>query len=245
MTIEARALVKSFGGTPAVAGVSFLIEPGSITGLLGLNGAGKTTTMRLLSGTLTPDSGTSWIAGHCVQRERRLALSRLGYLPEAAQGFHDLTPREFLLSVGRLRGLDDLGCRSAIDRIAADLNLTSHLDLTLRTLSKGWRQRAWLAQTLLHAPGALVLDEPTDGLDPGEKLALHRVLRRTAADKAILVSTHILEEADAVCDRIIIMAGGRVRVDAPLAALKAEHGSLAAAFARLASANPSEAPLLA
>ncbi len=246
MTIEVDALAKSFGPVAAVAGVSFRIEAGSIVGLLGHNGAGKSTTMRLICGCLTPDRGTARIAGHCVRSERDSALSRLGYLPEAAQGFHDLTPREFLLSIGGMRGLSGAdGAAAAVERVAADLNLTSHLDRCMRSLSKGWRQRAWLAQALLHDPPVLVLDEPTDGLDPAEKVALRQFLRRSAASKAILVSTHILEEAEALCDRIVVMARGRVVADASLEAVKAEFGSLSAAFAKLATADRADAASLA
>jgi len=236
MTIEAIELAKSFGSRPAIESISFKIEPGTIAGLLGVNGAGKSTTMRLLAGAMTPDHGRARIDGICVQDDRIGALSRLGYLPEAAIGYGGLTPREFLRFVSEARGLHGQACVAAIERVAAALNLFPYLDHPIGSLSKGWRQRAWLAQALLHEPRALILDEPTDGLDPAEKVSLRNYLRRTAADKAVLVSTHILEEADDLCDRIIIIARGRVAVDASRDDLVRTYGSLAAAFAENATA---------
>lgn len=235
MTIEASDLTKSFGSNRAVQGVSFKIERGAVTGLLGANGAGKSTIMRLIAGALTPDRGRAVVAGACVETDRKDALSCLGYLPEAAMGFGNLTAREFLAFMARARGLSGRECGRAIERVADLLNLTRRIDQPMKTLSKGWRQRAWLAQAMVHEPRALVLDEPTDGLDPSEKVALRKCLRDTAKDKAVLVSTHILEEAEGMCDHIIIIARGRVAVDAPRADLVREFGSLSAAFGHLAS----------
>lgn len=241
MSIEAIDLAKSFDGHLAVDGISFRIEPGSITGLMGVNGAGKTTTMRLLAGTLTPDRGTARIAGGSLQADRRHALRALGYLPEAAQGFGELTPRELLMSIAELRGIAGAARGAAVSGVAARLNLNACLDTVIGSLSKGWRQRVWLAQALVHDPRALILDEPTDGLDPAEKVALRRYLGELSQSKAILISTHIVEEAEAMCDRIIIITRGRVAADRPCGDLVGEFGSLAAAFARFAEArSPSE-----
>ncbi len=234
MTIEAIELTKSFGSNHAVQGVSFKVEPGTVVGLLGANGAGKSTIMRLIAGALTPDRGRAMVAGSCVGSNRMAALSELGYLPEAAMGFGTLTAREFLEFMANARGISGAERLRAIERVAGMLNLTPRLDQPMCTLSKGWRQRAWLAQAMVHEPRALVLDEPTDGLDPAEKTALRKCLRQSASDKAILVSTHILEEADGMCDHIIIIARGRVAADTPRAELVREFGSLAVAFERLA-----------
>ncbi len=237
MSIEAVDLAKSFGPHRAVDGVSFKVEPGSIVGLMGVNGAGKTTSMRLLAGTLTPDRGTARIAGVDVQRHRKAALRALGYLPEAAQGFYELPPRAFLMSMAAVRGMPAAERSRAVDRIVARLNLVTQLDRPIGSLSKGWRQRVWLAQALLHDPPALILDEPTDGLDPVEKVALRRYLAELSACKAILVSTHIVEEAEAMCDRIIFISRGRLIADSPLGKLQQEFGSLAAAFGHFAQAR--------
>lgn len=235
MTIEAIDLTKSFGANRAVQGVSFKIARGRVTGLLGANGAGKSTIMRLIAGALTPDQGRAIVAGACVGAARMDALARLGYLPEAAMGFGHLTAHEFLAFMARARGLKGKESARAIACVADLLNLSGRMDQPMRTLSKGWRQRAWLAQAMLHAPPALVLDEPTDGLDPSEKVALRKCLRESAKDKAVLVSTHILEEADGMCDHIIIIARGRVAVDAPRDELVRTFGTLSAAFGQLAS----------
>lgn len=240
MSIEAIGLAKSFGRIAAVDGVSFRIEPGSITGLMGVNGAGKTTTMRLLAGTLAPDRGSARIAGNCVSTNRKNALLPLGYLPEAAQGFHELTPRALIMSVAAMRGVAKADRRAAVDAIAGRLNLGARLDTMIGQLSKGWRQRVWLAQALVHEPKALILDEPTDGLDPAEKVVLRRYLAELAQSKAILISTHIIEEAEAMCDRIIVMARGKVTADMPRRKLQQEFGSLAAAFDHLALRSSGE-----
>lgn len=233
MTIEAIELNKSFGSNHAVRGVSFKIEPGTIAGLLGVNGAGKSTTMRLIAGVLTPDSGHARIAGACVASERISALRELGYLPEAAHGFGDLTARELLRFMAEARELRGTACNAAIEEISSALNLFARIDQPIRSLSKGWRQRVWLAQAMIHQPRALILDEPTDGLDPAEKAALRDWLRQRAADKAMLISTHILEEADGLCDRIIVISRGRVAADCPKEQLVREYGSLTTAFSRL------------
>ncbi len=231
--IEARGLTKRFGNRTAVDALSFTASAGTITGLLGANGAGKTTTMRLLTGGLRPDGGQAVIAGHDIEGAPRAARAATGYLPEAAAGFHHLTPFELLLLVAEARGLDRDAAHAEIMRTLAILNLGPVVRQTLGTLSKGWRQRSWLAQALIGDPPVLILDEPTDGLDPNQKSALRDLLRRLARDKAILMSTHILEEAEALCDRVIVMTGGRIVADAATADLVDGRGRLDAAFARL------------
>jgi ABC-2 type transport system ATP-binding protein len=235
--VEGRDLVKSFGLVKAVDGISLQVERGSIVGLLGTNGAGKTTLMRLLSGALGPDRGTALIAGVDVQRAPRAARLMLGYLPEAAAGFSSLTVREFLIFAAEGRGINGRCVSRAVSTAAGRLELASALDRVMGTLSKGWRQRAWLAQAIIHDPPVLILDEPTDGLDPAQKVELRGFLREAAKTKAILMSTHILEEAEALCDRIVVIAGGRVAADAPLRELCSPDGRLAVTFERLTAAS--------
>ncbi len=235
--IEACGLAKSFGCVKAVDGISLRVERGTIVGLLGVNGAGKTSLMRLLSGALSPDRGNAFIAGADVHRAPRTARALLGYLPEAAAGFPKLTVREFLTFCAQARGVDGSAVAFAVSTAADRLDLIPALDRVMGALSKGWRQRAWLAQAIIHNPPALVLDEPTDGLDPSQKSELRTFLRGAAQTKAILMSTHILEEAEALCDRIVVISGGRVAADAPLRELCSPGGRLAATFDRLSAAS--------
>lgn len=233
VAIAARALHKRFGARRAVDDVSFSVPIGSITGLLGANGAGKSTTLRMLTGALTPDGGSARIAGQDVATDAAAARTLTGYLPEAATGFDGLTPGELLLFAAEAR---DFKGRAAVDevrRVTAMLELGPVLGQTLGTLSKGWRQRAWLGQAMIGDPPVLILDEPTDGLDPTQKIALRALLRRLAGRKAILMSTHILEEAEDVCDRVVILAEGRVVAADATGALLDAGGRLAPAFARL------------
>jgi ABC-2 type transport system ATP-binding protein len=235
--IEAHDLAKSFLGRPAVAGISFEIGAGEIVGFLGTNGAGKSTTLRLLAGYLRPDRGAASIAGHDIVCARRQAQACLGYLPEAAAGFHNLTVLEFLTFAAESRGYWGARRRAALARAIEVLDLAPAMAMTLKTLSKGWRQRAWLAQAILHDPPVLILDEPTDGLDPSQKLGLRRFLRTAAEGRAILMSTHILEEAEQLCDRLIIISQGLVVADQARGTLTDGHGRLAGAFARLTDAE--------
>ncbi len=233
VAIVARGLRKSFGLRAAVRDVSFTAAAGTITALLGANGAGKSTTLRMLTGALTPDAGSARIDGHDVTADAEAARARTGYLPEAATGFQHLTPGELLLFAAEARGLNGPHAIDETRRVTALLDLAPVIGQTLGTLSKGWRQRAWLAQALIGDPPVLILDEPTDGLDPTQKIALRRLLRELAEDKAILMSTHILEEAEELCDRVIVMADGRIVADATTRDLVDGAGRLAAAFTRL------------
>ena len=228
--IEADNLVKNFGSVVAVNDVSFQISPGEVVGFLGANGAGKSTTMRLLTGYLKADAGSARIEGHDIARETRAAQSKLGYLPEAASGFPQLTVREFLKFSGEARGMWRKDLINAIDQTAARIELRPALDQKMAELSKGWRQRAWLAQALLHDPPILILDEPTDGLDPGQKDKVRALIRDIATKKVIILSSHILEEAEELCDRVIIIALGKIVSDQPTSALVDERGRLAPAF---------------
>lgn len=231
--IEARQLSMHFGGRLVVDGISFTVEPGTVAGFLGPNGAGKTTTMRLLTGFLRPVSGTALICGHDIGRAPRAAQACFGYLPEAATGFPNLTVREFLTYCGEARGVRGGALKAAIDRVCGRIALGPALETRMKELSKGWRQRAWLAQAIVHDPPVLIMDEPTDGLDPNQKLQVRQLIRAVAPEKAILLSTHILEEAEEVCNRAIIIAGGRVVADDAPASLADRRGRLGEAFHRL------------
>lgn len=234
--IEAHNLSKSFGATRAVRDVSFSIKPGEVVGFLGPNGAGKSTTMKMLSGALMPDDGSGAIAGHDIVSARSSAQFALGYMPEAAGGFPDLTVREFLTFCAEARRYSPPQARQAIAEVSDSTLLTSALDKPFRALSKGWRQRAWFAQAVLHEPSALILDEPTDGLDPGQKDHIRNYIRQISGHTAIILSTHILQEAEELCSRVIIIAEGNIVKDAPLSALLDDRGRLSHTFATLTAA---------
>ncbi len=202
-------------------------------GFLGANGAGKSSTMRMLAGFRVPASGSASIAGFDVVRQRRQAQSMIGYLPEAAGGFGHLTATEFLRFCSETREISGNRAKQAIDRCCAELDLDNVMSTPLRHLSKGWRQRVWLAQALLHEPPALILDEPTDGLDPIQKRQIRQLIARLSPDRTIILSTHILEEAEQICDRAIIIDHGVIVADQPVADLVDDRGSLAASFFRL------------
>ncbi len=242
--IEAENLSKRFGALKAVDDVSFSIEPGTVVGFMGPNGAGKSTTLRLLTGYLAPDVGTARVCGHDITADRRQAQACLGYLPEAAAGFPHLTVREFLSFCGESRGLRRKSLAAAIEQTCDKIELRPALDRQMRTLSKGWRQRAWLAQAILLDPPVLILDEPTDGLDPNQKDQVRALIRSIAPEKAIILSTHILEEVEEICDRVIMIADGRIIADDMLGNLVDAQGRLGSVFRRLTGDAPSKsAPL--
>jgi ABC-2 type transport system ATP-binding protein len=223
--IEIEGLTKRFGGFTAVDHVSFDVQRGEVLGFLGPNGAGKSTTMRMLAGFITPSSGSARICGHDVTSDGVKARRRLGYLPEGAPTYPDMAVEDFLAFTGRIRGFSGGDLQ---DRIAQAIHLTTLEDvrrLPIETLSKGFKRRVGLAQALLHDPDVLVLDEPTDGLDPNQKHEVRALIQSMAAQKAIIISTHILEEVDAVCTRAIVIANGRVVADATPLELAALHPS--------------------
>ena len=214
--IEARNLTKKFGTLAAVDNISFTIAAGEVVGFLGPNGAGKSTTMRLLTGFLDADGGSAHICGQDMATARSEGQFCFGYLPEAAGGYPHLTVREFLVYCGESRKLFGQELRVSINNVCSMIDLESALDKPMKTLSKGWRQRTWLAQAILHDPPVLILDEPK---------------------KAIILSTHILEEAEVICTRAIIIANGSVVADDTPGNLSDDKGRMANAFHRLA-ANP-------
>ena len=235
--IEARNLTKQFGALTAVDNISFTIAAGEVVGFLGPNGAGKSTTMRLLTGFFDSNTGSALICGHDMSTARREGQFCFGYLPEAAGGYPHLTVREFLVYCGESRKLFGQELRVSINNVCSVIDLESALDKPMKNLSKGWRQRAWLAQAILHDPPVLILDEPTDGLDPIQKEQVRSLIHSIAPKKAIILSTHILEEAEVICTRALIIANGRVVADDTPGNLADDKGRMASTFHRLA-ANP-------
>jgi len=232
--IEANALRKVYGPIVAVDGVSVTVAKGDVLGFLGPNGAGKTTTIRMLSCFLAPDGGTARVAGHDVRTESVAVRRSVGYLAENAPAYDEMTAEAFLSFVCDARGINGRARREAIDRVVESCAISNVMHQTIGTLSKGYRRRVVLAQTLVHDPPVLLLDEPTDGLDPNQKHDVRRLIRKLAAEKCIVVSTHILEEVDAICNRIIIIDRGRLLVDStPQALREQEGGTLEQIFRRL------------
>lgn len=212
--IETEQLTRRYGALTAVDGLSFRAEPGQVLGLLGPNGAGKSTAMRMIAGFLTPTSGSARICGFDVRREPLKARRALGYLPEGAPSYDELTVREFLLFIARMRGLKGEAVWNGLDHVVEKLQLEDVLTQAIGTLSKGFRRRVGLAQAIIHDPRALMLDEPTDGLDPNQKQQVRALIDAMARDRTILISTHLLEEVHALCSRVVIIARGRLMIDA-------------------------------
>jgi ABC-2 type transport system ATP-binding protein len=210
--IKTEALTKRYGTLTAVDAVSFTASPGEVLGFLGPNGAGKTTTMRMLAGFITPTSGSASICGHDVDTDPLAARRCVGYLPEGAPAYGEMTVRDFLDFIADLRRLRGAG-RARVETAIERLQLQSVLTQTIETLSKGFRRRVGLAQAIMHDPPVLILDEPTDGLDPNQKHEVRTLINDMAGDKTVIISTHILEEVDAVCTRAIIIAHGRIVAD--------------------------------
>ena len=223
--IEIAGLTKRFGAFTAVDNVSFSVARGEVLGFLGPNGAGKSTTMKMLAGFVTPTAGTARICGHDVQSEPVAARRQLGYLPEGAPTYPEMTVLGFLQFCGRLRGFRGATLDERVGHAVAMTTLNGVRLQPVETLSKGFKRRVGLAQALLHDPAVLVLDEPTDGLDPNQKHEVRLLIRRMAAEKAIIISTHILEEVEAVCSRAIVIANGRLVADATPAELARRHPS--------------------
>lgn len=206
-------VVKTFGRRRAVNRVSFELAAGEVLGFLGPNGAGKTTVMRMIAGRLEPDAGTVRAGGFDMVSERRRGQRLVGYLPEGAPAYRTMTPREFVGFCLATRGWTGKTLAAARDRALERARLGDAADQQIGTLSKGYKRRAALAAAISHDPPLLVLDEPTDGLDPNQKHEVRALIREMAADKAIIVSTHILEEVPAVCSRVIVIAEGGILVD--------------------------------
>ena len=219
--IKVENLTKAFGPKIAVNDVSFTVERGEVLGFLGPNGAGKSTTMRMVTGFIPPTSGTITVGGHDVLEDPIAAKRLIGYLPENAPGYAEMTVHGFLHFAAELRGLRGDARRRAVNRAVELCFLESVLYQTIDTLSKGYKHRTCLAQSLIHDPDVLILDEPTDGLDPNQKHEVRNLIKRMGADKAIVFSTHILEEVEVVCSRVIIIDRGRIVANGAPEELKA------------------------
>ena len=211
--IEAEGLAKSFGKLRAVDGITLDVARGEVLGFLGPNGAGKSTTMRLITGFLEPDAGRARIAGFDVQDHPKDARKRLGYLPEGAPLYAEMTPKGLLRFVAELRGLRGDAIARAVGQAVERTGLGPVFEQTIETLSKGYKRRVGIAQAILNDPEVLIMDEPTDGLDPNQKHQVRQLITEMAKEKAIIVSTHILEEVEAVCTRAVVINKGRIVAD--------------------------------
>jgi ABC-2 type transport system ATP-binding protein len=236
--IEINQLAKNFGPIEAVRGISFTVDRGEVLGFLGPNGAGKSTTMKMIAGFLAPSSGRARICGHDVGDEPIAAKRCLGYLPEGAPAYPDMTCLAFLNFVAQVRGYRGAEQRRRVAAVVERIELGGVLHQPIETLSKGFKRRVGLAQALLHDPEVLILDEPTDGLDPNQKHQVRTLIQGMAQDKAIIISTHILEEVDAVCTRAMVIAKGRVLADGTPGELEARSRFHNAVYLRGAAPVP-------
>jgi len=243
--IEIQHLTKRFGTLTAVDDISFTVERGEVLGLLGPNGAGKSTTMKMVTGFLDPTSGTARVCGHDVLKEPIAVKAKIGYLPEGAPLYGDMTPLGLLKFVTDARGLPSGKRAAAIDQAVARVHIEEVLRRRIDTLSKGFKRRVGLALAIVHDPEVLVLDEPTDGLDPNQKHDVRELIREMSEDKVILLSTHILEEVAVVCTRAIIISNGQLRFDGSPAELQAMDPAHAAVTLTLKGASDAEEALSA
>jgi len=211
--IEIKNLTKRFAQHTAVDDLSFSVKPGEVLGFLGPNGAGKSTTMKMLTGFLAPTSGSASILGFDIQKDTLKAQRQIGYLPEGAPCYGDMTVRSFLEFIAEVRGFKGAEKRQRVDKAVAQVELDAVLEQSIETLSKGFKRRVGLAQAILHDPKVLILDEPTDGLDPNQKHQVRKLIQSLAHDKIVIISTHILEEVSAVCTRAVVIAHGKLLAD--------------------------------
>jgi ABC-2 type transport system ATP-binding protein len=238
--LEIRHLVKFFGPLVAVDDVSFTVPQGEVLGFLGPNGAGKSTTMKMITGFLAPSSGTAIICGCDIGTQPIAAKKHIGYLPEGAPAYPDMTPSDFLDFVAHIRGFSGSEAKRRIGRVVEMIKIADVLHQPIETLSKGYKRRVGVAQALLHDPDVVILDEPTDGLDPNQKYEMRKIITAMRPQKAIIISTHLLEEVEAVCSRAMIIAHGRVLADgtpAELAERSRHHNAVRVAVAGGADPN--------
>jgi ABC-2 type transport system ATP-binding protein len=248
--IEAKSLCKSYGVFKAVDDLSFKVEAGQVLGFLGPNGAGKSTTMKMLTGFLIPTSGTALINGKDVVENSVTARKNIGYLPEGAPSYGEMTVYQFMLFIARARLIDSNKVAASVEAAIETLNLSGVRHQAIETLSKGFKRRVGLAQAIIHDPQILILDEPTDGLDPNQKREVRGLIRAMAKDKIIIISTHILEEVQALCNRVMIIANGKLLADdSPQALIRRSryHNavSLVVASAEKVASTLSELPQVA
>lgn len=219
--IEIDGLTKRYGRHTVVDNLTFHCDAGEVLGFLGPNGAGKSTTMKMATGFVSPSGGRASICGHDIETDALAARRRMGYLPEGAPCYAEMTPASFLDFIADVRGLSGERRRKRMDEVVEQLHLGPVLEQSIDTLSKGFKRRVGLAQAILHDPDVLILDEPTDGLDPNQKHEVRELIRSMSAEKLIVISTHILEEVEAVCSRAIIISSGKILADDSPAALAA------------------------
>ncbi len=240
--LKVENLKKNFGSFEAVKGISFTVKKGEVLGFLGPNGAGKSTTMRMITGFLPPTSGTAVICGHDISTDAVAAKAAIGYLPESAPSYRAMVVEEYLNFIAQIRGFSGRVAREKVEAVIAKAHLEPVAKKTIETLSKGYRQRTCFAQAIIHDPKVLIMDEPTDGLDPNQKFTVREMIKEMSAEKAIVISTHILEEVDAVCTRAIVIAGGEIKADGTPSALKAmdPSGKLDVVFRNLTNGGNSK-----
>jgi ABC-2 type transport system ATP-binding protein len=235
--IKTQNLRKHYHGLVAVDDLTFSVEPGEVLGFLGPNGAGKSTTMRMIAGFVVPTAGTASICGHDISAQPIAAKASLGYLPEGAPSYGEMTVEGFLEFIADLRGLAGAPRKTRLEYVIGRLQLDGVLEQSIETLSKGFKRRVGLAQAIIHDPPVLILDEPTDGLDPIQKHEVRTLITEIAKQKTIVISTHILEEVDAVCTRALIIAHGKLVADDTPAGLRtrAPSGRLEDVFRAVAA----------
>ena len=237
--IKIKSLSKSFGPIDAVRNISFNVGYGEVLGFLGPNGAGKSTTMKMITGFLEPTSGTVEVNGHDVL-ENPLSVKRsIGYLPEGAPAYGEMTVKNFLNFIADIRQLNGAIRKKRLDEVIETINIGTVIDQSIETLSKGFKRRVGLAQAILHDPNILILDEPTDGLDPNQKHEVRNLIKKMSKEKAIIISTHILEEVDAVCTRAIIISSGELLFDGTPTQLiaKSDQSDIDHAFRNITTSN--------
>jgi len=220
--LRIEGLTKQFGAFTAVDNISFSVDRGEVLGFLGPNGAGKTTAMRMVTGFLPPTAGTVTVDGFDVSRQPIEVKRRIGYLPEGAPLYEDMTPLELLSYIADVRRMSGQAKRDAITRAASRINIEPVMHQSIGTLSKGYKRRVGIAQAILHDPDILILDEPTDGLDPNQKHEVRNLINEMAENKVIVISTHLLEELEVICSRAIVLAAGKIVADCSPAELEAQ-----------------------
>ena len=236
--LKVKNLTKKFGPLTAVDDISFNVNKGEVLGFLGPNGAGKSTTMKMITGFLTPSSGSAIVCGNDILDEPIKVKKSIGYLPEGAPLYGDMTAGSFLNFIAEMRGINKKNKPKVIENIIEKINLNEVVFRPIETLSKGFKRRVGLAQAMLHDPDLLILDEPTDGLDPNQKFEVRQLLKDLSKNKAIVISTHILEEVDAVCSRAMVIAKGKLLADSTPSGLRkkfSDEDSLDSIFRKIVS----------
>ena len=240
--IKIKSLSKSFGTIDAVRNISFNVGYGEVLGFLGPNGAGKSTTMKMITGFLEPTAGTVEVNGHDVLEDPLSVKRSIGYLPEGAPAYGEMTVRSFLNFIADIRELSGSVRKERLDEVIDTINIKTVIDQSIETLSKGYKRRVGLAQAILHDPNILIMDEPTDGLDPNQKHEVRNLIKKMAKKKAIIISTHILEEVDAVCSRAIIISSGKLLFDGTPEQLiaKSDQNNIDHAFRNITISDPTQ-----